>query len=413
QVQTAQGVFNVPSEFVQIEGGLNRWDAGAAAWVTSDPTIELFQDGAVVRNLQYSVIFAPNLANPGALDIMLPDGQRLRGQVMGIAYTLGAQAVLVAEVRDCVGEVHGNEVLFRSAFTDIDADVKFIVGRGSLSQHVILKERLPHPSAFGLDEDAHLELMTEWVDVPAVSKASRVLEPPARAQRALTREHINFGSMEFVGGYAFAVGADTTIPVASSLENIDNRTFLLEKIPWRKFAPENQNLPEPQAALRKPANRQAQVGRGEVGRGVPAEPRGPGKLRAIPAKRSVKVTVKPIQMAQASFSHPRGLVWDWELVATVDKQVWRPDTTYYVSGSVTIKTNEFWGNTVLKFSPTNSAKITITGPVTCKVGMYQPVTLTARDDHSIGDAVGTNVLSGFYGDKYLLLDAFTYGSSYT
>jgi hypothetical protein len=418
RVDAPQGPVDRNFEYVQLESGLNRWDPAAAKWVPTDSTIELFRDGAIVRNLQYSVIFSPNLANPGAIDILLPDGQRLSGQIMGIAYSLGARSVLVAEVKDCVGEVHGNEVLFRSAFSDIDADVKFIVNRGSLSQHVILKDRLPHPSAFGLNEDAHVELMTEWIEVPVVSKVPRTLEPAARGQRALTHERVSFASMEFVGGHAFSVAGEPTISVASSLESIDNRTFLLEKIPWRKFAAENQKLPERQAAIRNPTPAQAAVRQAALSPKIQSSinPSIQARLaqtpRPLPAKRIVKRTIKPVQMAQAAFAHPAGLVWDWELVSTVDKQVWRPDSTYYVAGPVTIKTNEFWGGTVIKFAPTNSAKITITGPITSHAGMYQPITLTARDDHSIGDPVGANVLSGYYGDKYLTLDGFTYGDNY-
>ena len=397
QVKTAQGVISVPSQFVQLESGLNRWDANTASWVATDPTIELFQDGAIVRNLQYSVIFSPNLANPGAVDIQLADGQRLRGQIMGIAYTFGGQSVLAAQVRDCVGEVRGNEILFRSAFTDIDADVKFIVYRGSLSQHLILKERLPHPSIFGLNEDAHVEVMTEWTDLPPVAKESRTLEPAAGGQRALTHERINLGAMEFIGGHAFDVEGTASVPVASSLESIENRNFLLEKIPWRKLSPENDKLPAPQAAnIQRPVNPliRAQAG------------------RALPAKRTVKRTIKPVQMAQAAFAYSKALVWDWELVSSVNKQIWRPDTTYYISGSVTVKTNEFWGNTVIKFAPTNAARLTVTGPITTYADMYRPITLTARDDHTLGAAIGTNTVSGYYADVALYLDSYTSGITY-
>ena len=64
---------------VELQGGLHRWDADQNRWVVSSPRIDLFQDGALVRGLQYAVIFAPNLATPGAIDLQLPDGQRLTG----------------------------------------------------------------------------------------------------------------------------------------------------------------------------------------------------------------------------------------------------------------------------------------------------------------------------------------------
>ena len=84
---------------------------GLNDWVETDnPHIELFQDGAVVRNLQYSVIFNPNLASQGAVDISLPSGERLTGQIMGLAFTEGDRSVLIAQTRDCAGEVSGRAV---------------------------------------------------------------------------------------------------------------------------------------------------------------------------------------------------------------------------------------------------------------------------------------------------------------
>ena len=72
---------NVQS-IVELQSGLHRYDSERKDWIVTDPKIEMFQDGAVVRNLQYSVVFAPNLASPGAIDLLLPDGQRLsRGRI--------------------------------------------------------------------------------------------------------------------------------------------------------------------------------------------------------------------------------------------------------------------------------------------------------------------------------------------
>src|SRR5262245_21120502 len=85
QIQTPRGPRLQTNRIVEVQGGLHRWtDQG---WVTTDPKFELFQDGAVVRNLQYGAIFAPNLATANAVDLSLPDGQRLSGSLLGVAYT--------------------------------------------------------------------------------------------------------------------------------------------------------------------------------------------------------------------------------------------------------------------------------------------------------------------------------------
>src|SRR5205807_6477268 len=86
------------TSYVELQNGLHRFDQGMNDWVETDsPHIELFNDGAVVRNLQYSVIFNPNLSSQGAIDISLPGGERLTGQIMGLAFTEGDQSVLIAQ----------------------------------------------------------------------------------------------------------------------------------------------------------------------------------------------------------------------------------------------------------------------------------------------------------------------------
>ena len=57
------GVDHQTSSFVQLAGGMNRWDAAAQAWVPASDQVELFQDGAIARNLSFNVIFSPSLAD--------------------------------------------------------------------------------------------------------------------------------------------------------------------------------------------------------------------------------------------------------------------------------------------------------------------------------------------------------------
>src|SRR2546426_5942194 len=108
------------NSYTELQSGLFRWDADLNDYVETDPRIEPFQDGAVVRRLQYSVIFAPNLASPGALDLLLPSGERLTGQLMSLAFTEGSNSVMIAETKDCFGEIgpDGTSLTFRDAFTD-------------------------------------------------------------------------------------------------------------------------------------------------------------------------------------------------------------------------------------------------------------------------------------------------------
>jgi hypothetical protein len=439
EIQTPRGArYRTNTAIVELQGGLHRWDADQNKYVVSSPRIEPFQDGAVVRGLQYSVIFAPNLATAGALDLQLPDSQgRLSGHLLGLAYTEGARSVLVAEVTDCAAEISGSEqniLTFRNAFTDYAIDVQYVVTRERFSQNLILRERLKSPLEYGLSENAHLEVLTEWIAAPPITKETRIIEPAQDGQRALTDERIILGTMQFLGGRAFSVGdAETAreIPTWKSWEEIPdqgtNRTFLIEKIPWRQVQPELQNLPAPQARVTpgrdgppgQPTTTLLAQNGAPGGRAIPWR-----TFANLPARRAKRPALKPIQLASlevgrsgfnvqgsrfgaSRFQLPRAFVIDFELVQTITNACFRADVTYYVSGPVTVANNVFEGGCIVKYAPTNTAKITLTGPVVCRTSSHRPLILTARDDHTAGESIGTNALSGYYAQYALYLNYYS------
>src|SRR5262245_9222168 len=386
EVQTARGIRSQTNSYVELQTGLHRWtDQG---WVETDPRIEIFQDGAIVRNLQYQVIFSRNLAEGGSLDVLLPgnDGQqRLRGHLLGLAYREGNQVVFISEVKECAGEIGGpgqNELTFRDAFTDFHIDVKYVVQRGKLSQSIVIQDRLPHPREVGLTDAAHIELMTEWVNFPAPQREQRILEEAKDGQRALTDERIDLGSMRFIAGKAYTVGQQTatSTSVAKSWEELideagNRRTFLLEKIPWRKMEPELQKLPPLQAAVLK--NWQQKKKTALLA----------SKPLPLPTRKVAKSqTSKPIQTARV-MKPSKGYLVDFELATSTNSHRWKSDTTYYLSGSVLVTTNVFEGGCVLKFSPTNSAMLMVDGPITFETGPYRPIVFTGRDDDSCGQVI--------------------------
>jgi hypothetical protein len=63
-----------------------------------------------------------------------PDGGRFRSHLLGLAYTdaTSGRSVLIAEIQAAVGEVAGNQVLYRDAFTDVQADVRYTWTRAGL-----------------------------------------------------------------------------------------------------------------------------------------------------------------------------------------------------------------------------------------------------------------------------------------
>ncbi len=112
--------------YVELASGLNHQDA-RGQWVESKEEIETFPGGAMARQGQHKVIFAHNLATVGAIDMELPDGQRLRSHVLGLSYfdSFSGKSVMIAEVKDCEGKVMGNQVIYENAFTDFQADVRY------------------------------------------------------------------------------------------------------------------------------------------------------------------------------------------------------------------------------------------------------------------------------------------------
>src|ERR1700722_13926247 len=69
------------------------------------------------------------------------------------------------------------------------------------------------------------------------------------------------------------------------------------------------------------------------------------------------------------------------------------DTTYYVSGVVSLTgTNFIEGGTVIKFTNTASAVITITNLI-CQTAPYRMAVLTSVNDRSVGAVIGTNTLA--------------------
>ncbi len=389
QVQASDGSTRTETgSYIELQGGLHHWTE--KGWAETRPRIEVFQEGAVAAELQYQATFAPNLATPGAIDLLLPDGQRLQGHLLGLALTEGNRSVLIAEVKDCAGVIGGaeqNEVTFADAFTDFDISVQFVLQRDRISQNVIVHQQLPHPSEWGLTEDAVLEVLTEFTTMPAVRVENR------DAVDGIGAQHVTFESMEFVSGKAFSIGNEANATTVSKTWELfeGQRSFLVEKVPWKAIAPELVKLPPVAKDWKKKEG-----------------PLMARKQLRLPRREQARAAVKPIQMAQVN--PKRGYLIDWELVSSVNWFRWSNSVTHYIAGNISVKTNIFEGGTVIKY--TNNAKLTITGPVTCLSSIYAPIILTARDDHSVGEAIGSASLSGVYANTALYFDNGASGQLY-
>lgn len=390
----------ITSQIVEVEGGMNRQNE-AGEWVSASSKIELFNDGAVVRQAQFRAIFAASLAQLGSIDIETPDRKRLVGNPLCLLLTEGDRSVTIAEIQDCAGEVVGpeqNTLLYRNAFTDYAIDIEYRIGKASLSQWLVLHEPID-PEEYGFTDAAVLEVLTEWTTLPETRRTAREWARGNGQHAALVDERISLGAMEFVTGKAFAVGAENGggVPVAKTLERFaGNRWCLVEKVPFKWIEPELQKLARPQAANERRRN-QVAVKRGS-------------NLPVL--KQQAAAKAKPVRMAAIEPHRASGFVLDFELASSVASMTWQGGTTYYVSGPTVVTTNVFERGCVIKIAPTNSAKLTINGPVTCHTSAYGPVVISGRDENSVGGLITTNGLSGYYAEVGLELDYNTSGVLY-
>lgn len=152
----------------------------------------------IVRQTQYKVILSPNPTEKGAVDLLTPDGVRLRSTILGVAVVdpaSGASALL-AEVKQSRPQwISPNQVIYPDAFDDVKADIRYTVGPDQFEQDLILRQQIPPEIilAAGLDpETARVAVLTEFFDPPSTPAHPR--NTPAR-KRANGDEDIVFGAM--------------------------------------------------------------------------------------------------------------------------------------------------------------------------------------------------------------------------
>jgi hypothetical protein len=157
--------------------------------------------------------------------------------------TASGQSALLSEVDDAAGEIQPDgQVLYRRAFQEPLAHVRYRVTRQSLEQDIVLLERPAlDPEALGLDpRTTRLEVWTEFFDTPAPAVERQALRLRAANRSAGVPElwdwdqALDFGTMKVVAGAAFALGdaaaGQRRVPVAKSWQRLAGRDFLIESV---------------------------------------------------------------------------------------------------------------------------------------------------------------------------------------
>jgi hypothetical protein len=371
-----------PHTYTELATGLHYWNQPTSRWEESVAAYEMHGEGqAVAERGQHRVTISGNLTRPGAVDLRLPDGQHLRSQPMGLSYfdTATGQNLLLAAVKDCVGELTApNVILFADAFDTLKADIRYRYTLDGFEQDVILRQDPGSPADYGLDPDTtRLELYTEFFDPPSPTKET------LRVGGGLEDERLDFGPMQIGRGVAyFTPGEVAPVEVVKAWQKLQGRDFLIEGLPYLAARP---LLDQLQARVSPPAT-------GELARRTA---RGRSGLAALLPRRQVASLLARVQPASRAVHSP-GVVLDYVIVnGTLSNYLFKGDTTYYLSGNTTLggTSNVFEGGTVIKYAP--AVSLTVNTPLVWQGAPYRPVVLTSRDDNTVGETV-----SGSTGDPY-------------
>jgi hypothetical protein len=389
--------FQRPHRYVELQTGMYYVESGQLK--ESSEEIEACPGGAVAKKGQHQAVFAENLASPGAITLIMPGGKTLQTSVAGLSYFDDATGkhVLIASVKDCIGRiVPPNQVVYEDAFDGVKASVRYTYTKNGFEQDVIIHERPPLPETFGFSsKTARLRVWTEVYESGNPEKKDRQIR-----SRAGTMEpdcELDFGSMKMVEGRAFSLNpesasksnpSDEAIPVGKQLFKLsDGREYLIEEVTIPSIGEELDQLPLPQqkddqASLKTRLHRVTDT-------------------LQLPARKLAAKTKKPMLMARAG-SMPKGFVMDYVTVASSNNFLFKGDTTYYVSGTVNLSgTTTIEGNTVIKFANSPSAKLSLSGPLVCLTSPYRPALLTASNDGSAGDSIGSGTPTNYNGGVFI------------
>ncbi len=401
--------------YTELAAGLHYFRDGR--WQETREKFVVVDGQAVAAHGPHQVFLAANLRSAGSVTLVDCRGQRWRGHPLGLAYTDAAtgRSVLLAELQDCQGVVvPPNQVLYSAALKgDCAADVRFTYTRRGFEQDVILREAPPSPSEWGLDPDTtRLEVLTEFIELPPHQRFDSRVRSEADRVRArqmaepdLVDQHLDFGGLHLGPGWAFPDLAGQRgaphragVPTGKSLEAMEGRTFLIEKVDYRFIRHWLSALPGAGGA--RPAGssraRAANSARAAVRSDRTALALAIARPRSSAGRWTEAQLVRADGIAADGRASQPGLVLDYlAFNEPVEDWRFRVDTTYLVTGLVDLQGVTVFEGSVIKFG--RGASLQIWGPVECATSAYEPAIFTAQDDDSVGSDVSiARSVSGGY-----------------
>jgi hypothetical protein len=389
-------VLYTTNSYTELSSGMHFQDPRSGQWIESQEVIESFPGGAIARQGQVQMIFANDLATAGAIDAQTPAG-RFRSHLLGLSYADSAfqTNIFIAEVTNCQGQIiSANQVLYPEAFSDgVSGSVRYTYRKCGWEQDIIINDpgTLPAPEAYGLDSGSPslmLQVITEFVDPPTPIQTSRMTT--AATGSAVEDEDVDWGALRLGRGQALFLGGRTNaapIPTAKRwVVTADHRHLLVEEVPFAVLL--KQILSKSQGASVQPRAK---------------EVRALASLKDLPRLQPAKATPKRMVYALAQLPE-RGLLLDYVTMVSTNAFTFQSDTTYYISGSVSLSgTTVCEGGTVIKFTNSPTAKISMSGPLLCQAGQYRPIVMTSKDDNTVGSSItgSTGSPTNYNGATYL------------
>ena len=380
-LRNAQGDSFTQQElaYVELADGLAYWDEEAKEYRESREEVIAYPNGAAALRGPTKVLFAKNLAAPGAVTMQLENGREIRTNIRGLAYFDWAkgQSAWIAQLRDdCEGVVlPPNQVAYVNAMAGLQCTVLYTYRRDSFSQDVLIESQIPLPEEMGLSSDTcMLQVVTEIIDSESPDRHCRLVPLPDGT--FLEDEDLDFGPIRMGPGTAFSIGPDAeqpAIPVLKAWMKLGKSDVLVEQVALPQVLERLRALPKTTegAKLTAPGSNLIRM----------------ASTLPLPPRPTVKKPASKMELAQGLRLGP-GLMLDYQTLSTGQSNyVARGDITTYVTANVTLTgTTTVESGAVFKFN-TNSPTLTINGPVVWKGTSARPVICTARHDNSVGETI--------------------------
>jgi hypothetical protein len=397
------------NSYIELGTGLHYKDSKTGEWTESSEQIEINPNGgARAIHGQHQAYFPADIYE-GVIEIVTPDGKRLKSRPICVSYSDNVNSVLVSQLQHSIGLLlpSGNQVIYTNAFTDLDADLICTYRKSGFECDLVFRQAPPSPEAFGLGgANSNIELLTEFFDTQDPEDLGLGGEPPYSAISAQQPAKVNdkifrFGGMNMVHGKAFLIGdigvnnvkppassigrtqstgshvdSQIKIPVLKSWLKIDGRTVLIEQVPFER-AKSKLNALSGGGLSRSLATARSSL--------KPCWPK-----RHLPSMHLPKDTKDAaITLANTAYSKEPGLVLDYDLVNSSSSDfIFQGDTTYLIDGYVALGgLTTFEGGAVIKYVSTDNSTLELSGSMVCKTSPYRPVIFTSSNDNSVGDTI--------------------------